>query len=414
MKKRVIGLVLSTVMLSSILMGCGGGTTSTEATEAPAATEVTEAADATEAPADIEATDIAESDTPAADAAGAYEPVDFSGTEVFGISPSGDAAGSIDDVQLTEEEKETIRSGNYTAAFCYHQLDNQVNLSKYEATCAVLEDLNIKVVSTTDAQSNADKLVDDLETTLALEPDVLFSMPYDPDVTAAAYKKIVDAGTKIVFMENIPTGFTEDQYVAMTNSDSYGNGKYAADILAREIGYEGKIAMVYYDAEFFTTNERDRGFKETMEASYPGIEIVDEYGFTSIDVVGASADAMFAEHPDLVGVYASWDIPAEDVIASAQAVGLNDLAITTVDLGDNSATLIASNGMIKGVGCPKAVETGTIEGLAAACGLLEKDIPKYLISASQPVARDNVLEAYNICFDIDTPEIVQEAYDSAE
>ncbi len=215
-------------------------------------------------------------------------------------------------------------------------------------------------------------------------------------------------------MENVPTGFTEDQYITMTNSDSYGNGKFAADILAREIGYSGKVAMVYYDADFFTTNERDRAFRETMAESYPDIEIVGEYGFTSIDVVGASADGMFAEHTDLKGVYASWDIPAEDVMASAQAVGLNDLVITTVDLGDNSATLIASDGMIKGVGCPKAVETGEIEGLAAACGLLGKDVPKYLVSASQAVARDNVLEAYQVCFNIDTPDMVKEAYDSAE
>ena len=387
MKKKLVSILLCAAMVSSMLLGCSGGKENSASDEKKE--EKTEAK-------------------------GDYAPIDFSGAEVFGISPTGEKAGSIKDVQLTDEEKNKIKEGNYTAAFCYHQLDNQVNISKYEATCKILEELNIKVLSTTDAQSNADKLVDDLETTLALKPDILFSMPYDPDVTAAAYKKFVDAGTKIVFMENIPTGFTDDQYITMTNSDSYGNGKYAADIMAREIGYKGKVAMVFYDAEFFTTNERDRAFRETMEKSYPDIEIVDEYGFTSIDVVGASADAMFAAHPDIDGVYASWDIPAEDVMASAQAVGRDDLVITTVDLGDNSATLIASDGMIKGVGCPKAVETGQIEGLAAVCGLLGKDIPKYIVSASQPVARDNIMEAYKTCFDIDTPDMVKKAYDSAK
>lgn len=386
MKKKVVSMLLCVAMVTSLAMGCAKETKEPEEKK----------------------------ETKSSGQSADYAAVDFSGTEVFGISPTGEKAGSIEDVQLTEEEKEKIRSGNYTAAFCYHQLDNQVNISKYDATVAILEDLNIEVLSTTDAQSNADKLVDDLETTLALKPDVLFSMPYDPDVTKAAYEKFVDAGTKIVFMENIPTGFTEDQYITMTNSDSYGNGKYAADIMAREIGYEGKVAMVYYDAEFFTTNERDRAFRETMKKSYPDIEIVDEYGFTSIDVVGASADALFAEHPDVAGVYASWDIPGEDVMASAQAVGRDDLVITTVDLGDNSATLIASDGMIKGLGCPKAVETGQIEALAAACGLLEKEIPKYIVSASQPVARDNIMDAYKVCFNIETPKMVKSAYDSTK
>ena len=395
--KKMLALILALTMVAGVLAGCGN---SANSDTTPPATD-------SQAPSQTEPQASEPSDT--AD----YPPVDYSGTVVYGVSPTGEAAGSIADVQLTEEEKEEIRAGNYTAAFCYHQLDNQVNISKYEATLAVLEDLNIEVLSTTDAQSDADKLVNDLETTLSLKPDILFSMPYDPDVTAAAYRKFVEAGTKIVFMENIPTGFTEDDYVTMTNSDSYGNGKYAADIMAQQLNYEGKVAMIYYDAVFFTTNERDRAFRETMAANYPNIEIVAEYGFTSIDVVGASADALFAQYPDIDGVYASWDIPAEDVIASANALGLNPV-ITCIDLGDNSATIIASDGMIKGLGCPKAVETGTIEGLAAGCALIGKEIPKYIVSASQAVSRENILEAYEICFNIEAPQVVVDAYNSVQ
>ena len=111
-------------------------------------------------------------------------------------------------------------------------------------------------------------------------------------------------------MENASADFTAgEDYVAVTNSDSYGNGMFAAMLLAESIGYEGKVAMVYYDADFFTTNERDRGFRETIEKYYPDIEIVAESGFTSIDVVGTVADGLFAQYPDIDGVYASWDIP---------------------------------------------------------------------------------------------------------
>jgi len=386
MKKKFVAILLCMVMITGMATAC---TTSSE-------------------------TEKSETTTSEETGSKDYAPVDFDSNDVFGVSPDGEAAGSIADVQLTEEEKEEIRNGNYTVAFCYHQLDNQVNQSKLEATKAVLEDLNMKVLSVTDAQSDPDKLVNDLETTLAMKPDVLISMPYDPDVTAATYRKFVEAGTKIVFLENVATGFEHGtDYATMTNSDSYGNGKYAADILAREIGYSGKVAMVYYDADFFTTNERDRAFRETM-ANYPDIEIVDEFGFTSIDVVGASADAMFAKYPDIDGVYASWDIPAEDVMASAQAVGHDDLVITTVDLGDNAATLIAKNGMIKGLGCPRAVETGTIEGLAAGCAVIGKELPSYIVSASQAVARDNILDAYKICYNIDPPKAVTDAYNSVK
>jgi ribose transport system substrate-binding protein len=402
--KKIVAVVVCLMLITAIFAGC-----SDTGAETPSATETAaqESAETSET--------VSEEASSEAPATSSYPPIDFNSTEVFGVGPDGSAAGSIDDVMLTDEEKQQVRDGGFTAAFCYHQLDNQVNQTKLQATLDVLEDLNIEVLSTTDAQSDPDKLVDDLETTLALHPDVLFSMPYDPDVTAAAYRKFADAGTKIVFMENVATGFEPGtDYVTMTNSDSYGNGKYAADIMARELGYEGDVALIFYDADFFTTNERDRAFRETIENDYPDINIIAEYGFTSIDVVGESADALFAQHPDVDGVYASWDIPAEDIIASAKAVGKDDLIITTVDLGDNSAALIASNGMIRGSGVPRAAETGTIEGYAAACALIGKEMPTYLCSPSQAVARDNILEAYKICFGIDAPQAVVDAYNSAE
>lgn len=340
-----------------------------------------------------------------------HEQIDYNNTTVFGnVGPDGSTPGGLNDVKLTDEEIAKVRAGNYTVAICYHQLDNQVNQSKLAACQKVLEDLNIKVVCVTDAQSDATKEVDDLGTALALKPDVLISMPYDVEVTKAAYQEFIDAGIPIIFMENASSDFVPGKdYVCITNSDSYGNGKYAAMLLAEALNFSGKVAMVYYDADFFTTNERDRAFRETI-AKYPGIELVDQVGFTSIDTVGTVADGLLAKHPDLNGVYASWDIPAMDVITSAKAVGMDNLKVTGVDLGDDSAYQIASKGMYCGTGCPKAVETGTIEGYAIACALLGKKIPTYLCSSSQPVAYANVLDAYHTCFQIDAPEAVQKAW----
>ena len=140
------------------------------------------------------------------------------------------------------------------------------DLKVMSKAAVMLEELGIEVVAVTDAQSDAVKEVDQLETALALNPDALLSMPYDVEVTKAAYQKYIDAEIPVVFMENASADFTAgEDYVAVTNSDSYGNGMFAAMLLAESIGYEGKVAMVYYDADFFTTNERDRGFRETIE-----------------------------------------------------------------------------------------------------------------------------------------------------
>ena len=326
-----------------------------------------------------------------------YPTIDFNNTTVYGdVGPDGSVPGGLEDVQLTDEEIQKVKDGNFKVAICYHQLDNQVNQSKLSACQEVLEELGIEVVAVTDAQSDAVKEVDQLETALALNPDALLSMPYDVEVTKAAYQKYIDAEIPVVFMENASADFTAgEDYVAVTNSDSYGNGMFAAMLLAESIGYEGKVAMVYYDAAFFTTNERDRGFRETIEKYYPDIEIVAESGFTSIDVVGTVAD-----------------IPATSVITSARAIGREDLKVTGVDLGDDSTYMIADQDMYVGASCPKAVETGKIEGYALACALIGKEIPTYLCSSVQPVSYDNVLEAYKSCFGIDAPDSVKEAWEA--
>ena len=394
MKRKLVALCLCLAMPAA-LAACGG-----EANSGSSSAGQTQGAENTEGESNVSA-DSAE-----------YEEIDLNNTKVWGdVGPDGSTPKGLEDVMLTDEEKEQVRAGNYKVAICYHQLDNQVNQSKLQAALDVFEDLNIEVVCTTDAQSDANKEVNDLESALALEPDLLLSMPYDVDITKAAYQQYIDAGIPIVFMENASSDFTAgEDYVCVVNSDSYGNGKYAAMLLAESLDYQGTVAMVYYDADFFTTNERDRAFRETI-ANYPNIEVVEETGFTSIDEVGTVADGLFASYPDVDGVYASWDIPASDVITSARAIGRDDLKVTGVDLGDESAYMIASRDMYYGTGCPKAVETGTIEAYACARALLGLEVPTYLVSSSQPVCYENVLDAYEICFDIEAPDDIKAAWE---
>ena len=393
MKRRLIALCLCLALPMS-LTACGGGETSDDSS-------VSQTSDSGANGSSSSSGDDTE-----------YEKIDLNNTKVWGdIGPDGSTPKGLEDVMLTDEQKEQVREGNYKVAICYHQLDNQVNQSKLQAALEVFEDLNIEVVCTTDAQSDANKEVNDLESALALEPDLLLSMPYDVDITKAAYQQYIDAGIPIVFMENASPDFTAgEDYACVVNSDSYGNGKYAAMLLAEALNYEGTVAMVYYDADFFTTNERDRAFRETI-ANYPNIEVVAETGFTSIDEVGTVADGLFASYPDVDGVYASWDIPASDVITSARAIGRDDLKVTGVDMGDESAYMIASRDMYYGTGCPKAVETGTIEAYACARTLLGLDVPTYLVSSSQPVCYDNVLDAYETCFNIEAPDDIKAAWE---
>ena len=340
-----------------------------------------------------------------------YPELNLNPTEAMSVNSEGVKAASPSEFILTDEEIETLKAGNYTAAFCYHTQSDTCNQNKLKAAEEMLESWGIEVVSVTDANFDAATQTSQIESTMALDPDVLFVMPYDADACASALDaNVKGTDTKLIFMENVATGYqAEKDYVGCASSDSYGNGKACADILEKEIGYKGTVAMMYYDLVYPVTNERDRGFRETIEKDYPDIEIVVESGFTDPNDTGTVADAILARYPDVDGVYASWDIPAEGMIASAESVGREDLIITCCDLGDTAAKSIATDGMIRGSGAPRSPEQGEAEALLAAYALLGKEMPStFATPPALPVIQSNVLDAYEISYGVKAPEWLQE------
>ncbi len=347
---------------------------------------------------------------------GQYPALDLNPKDALSVSIEGVKAISPAELTVTPEEAEKLRAGKYKVAFSYHTVSDQCNQTKLGAAREMLAGWGIDTVSVTDAKFKAEAQMSDIESIMALDPSVIFVMPVDPDTAAAALQSVKNTDTHIVFMENVATGFKAGvDYVASASSDSYGNGKAAADIMAKELNYKGKVAMLYYDMAYFVTNERDRGFKETIAKSYPEIEIVMEAGFTDVNNTGTVADAIFARFPDIDGIYGTWDIPAEGAIATARSLGREDVIITCCDLGDSAARMIAEGGMVRGTGAPRSYEQGQAEALIAAYALLGKKLPSTFVTPpALPVIRENVLDAYRTTYNAEPPQSLLDSYKRGE
>lgn len=392
MKKRIVAALMCMGLVALTLAGCGS-----QEKEGGQETAKEETGDTQEAEGEQEQKE--------------YPELNLNPTEAMSVNSEGIKAAPPSEFSLTDEEIAKLKEGHYTAAFCYHTQSDTCNQNKLKAAEELLNSWGIEVVSVTDANFDAATQTSQIESTMALDPDVLFVMPYDADACASALDaNVKGTDTKLIFMENVASGYKSgEDYVGCASSDSYGNGKACADILAKEIGYKGTVAMMYYDLVYPVTNERDRGFRETIENDYPDIEIVVESGFTDPNDTGTVADAILARYPDVDGVYASWDIPAEGMIASAESVGRDDLIITCCDLGDTAAKSIATNGMIRGSGAPRSPEQGQAEALLAAYALLGKDMPSTFVTPpALPVIQSNVLDAYNISYGVEAPDWLQE------
>ena len=334
--------------------------------------------------------------------------------KVLSKGPNGEEPEPADVAALTAEEIAKVKDLGATAAIVMHYGGNDWANAQVDGLKDQFAKLGIEVVAVTDANFKPDKQVSDLETVMAKKPDIIVSIPTDPVATASAYKKVAKTGTKLVFMDNVPQGLEAGKdYVSVVSADNYGNGVTSAHLMAKALGGKGEIGLIFHEADFFVTKQRYEGFKSTIEKEYPDVTIADEKGIAGPDFAGdaqGAANAMLTENPNLAGIWAVWDVPAEGVMAAARAAGRTDLKIATEDLGTNVAIALAKDQLVVGLGAQRPFDQGVTEALLGAGALIGKKAPAYVALSALPVEHENVLEAWKQVYHSDPPKDLADSF----
>ena len=333
---------------------------------------------------------------------------------VFSKGPNGEEPTAAEEVSLTEEELEQIRGMGATAAIVMHYGGNDWAVAQIAGLKDQFGKMGIEVIAETDAGFDPATQVSDIETTLARNPSIIVSIPTDPVATATAYRQAAEQGVQLVFMDNVPQGFTAgEEFVSIVSADNYGNGVASALIMGEALGGEGRVGVVFHAADFFVTRQRYDAFLATMAEQFPNIEIVAEQGIAGPDFAGQAdqvASAMLTQNPDLNGIWAVWDVPAEGVINAVRTAGrAEDVIVTTIDLGQNVAVALAQGEIITGLGAQRPFDQGVAEAMLAGYGLLGKEAPAYVALPALPVTQENVLEAWTQVYHQDPPAALAEA-----
>jgi ribose transport system substrate-binding protein len=333
--------------------------------------------------------------------------------KVLSKGPNGEDPSPVSSVSLTAEEVERIRGLKAKAAIVLHYTRNDWSQAQVAGLRSQFDKMGIDVIAVTDAGFRFQKQVADIEAVIAQNPQIIVSIPTDPVATAAAYRNASQQGIKLVFMDNVPSGFEAGKdYVSVVSADNYGNGVASAHLMAKFLNGKGQIGLIYHAADFFVTRQRYEAFKKTITEAYPGIQIVAEQGIREPDFYGdadKAASVMLTANQNLNGIWAVWDLLAEGVMSAARAAGKNDLVITTVDLGLNVAVEMARNGLVKGVGAQRPYDQGVTEALLAGYGLLGKPAPAYVALPALPVTRENLLAAWKTIYHTEAPASIQDS-----
>ena len=312
----------------------------------------------------------------------------------FALSPNGEKAVSAETVKITEEQYKKIKEMKLKAALLWAGSGEWYN-GMTDGVISEFEKMGVEVVAVSDAQFDPAQQATQIEIAMALKPDIILTLPVDPESGTIAYKPAVDAGVKIVFADNGVNNYKAgEHYVSIVTGDQYGMGRTCADLMAESISQKGKIGVIYFDVDYNVTNNRDNEFVRTILEQYPDIEIVDMKGFVEESATGEVASAMLAQNPDLNGIYVSWDVAAEPVLAEVRAAGRNDLKIITIDLGGNNDLDMAQKGNVYGKSADMPYQIGQTMAKLAALSTLKEEVPPYVVSDVIKMTRDNMIDSW--------------------
>jgi ribose transport system substrate-binding protein len=329
---------------------------------------------------------------------------------LVGQGPYGSEAAAPDSVALSDAELSEVQNQDFNVEIVFHYKgDTWVRLQR-EAIKKRAEELGMNITGIHYPDFSAEKQSNILETVAQKDNvDGIFSIPVDTAATVDAYQTVLDAGKEIVFMDNVADGFKHpNDYAGLVAADNRGMGIIGGRMMTSLID-SGKIIFLEFDVPFYVVDERETGAKQVLEES--GNYKIETYVFTDPGKVLQVAQDALTSNPDASGLWAPWvNAPGAQAIQAIRQSD-NDIPVTSCDLGERSAVLMAEGSPLKGVGSQQPYAQGLTEVRVMAKALLGKNTPSYIGLPSPPVARQNLLEMYPEILREESPESVTKHFE---
>ena len=404
MKRLLILVLCAALMLSTFaLVSC----TSTENGNAQQASPAESAA---AEPAAAEESQAAETNQSASDVGINIQPLVDDGSGVIlaignSPGPNGEDPVGVEAILnlISDEKKEEIKSAGYTAAISLHTTASDWSALQLQGIQAVLDEFNIELLASTDAEMQVDKQVSDLESIMAMKPDMIISFVLDAEAIGPIMTEATTNGIKIALIDAVPAGFTSPKdYAGMGTADNYANGAASAQALVDYLGGKGQIAMLNYVSSLFHTDARSQGARDVF-AQYPDIEIVAEQGVDGAEMAATTTESLLTAHPDIKAIWTVWDAPGMGAVGVIENMG-KDVKVATVDLSEDTAYSIASGGAMLATGAQHPYDQGIAEAMIGVAALAGIETPAYVVVPGEIVTKESLKDSWGRVFKTPLPD----------
>ncbi|MCC8180242.1 MAG: substrate-binding domain-containing protein [Planctomycetes bacterium] len=324
------------------------------------------------------------------------------------VGPQGEDPVPYTAVAPTDAQLAAAKAKGLKGVLLLHETTDFTNALQAGVKDAFVKaGVNLAVI--TDAGMDSNKQRTDIETSLALNPDFLITLILDPVSGAVALRQAIDQGVKVALISNLPSGFVHGRdYAGIVTDDLFAMGEAVAEMMADKLGGKGKVALMFHDADYYVTNQRDRAVRTVLKERYPGIEVVVERGIANPADGETLAGAILTQYPQVQAIYAPWDVIAEGVVAAARAAERRDLKIFTMDIGANNGLDMARGGNIAGVAADLPYDLGVAVANMGILAALGENTPPFVVVPAIKIDKDNLVEGWKQSLNVEPPKEIMD------
>lgn len=226
------------------------------------------------------------------------------------------------------------------------------------------------------ANQDLNKQLSDVEDFIVKGVDVIVLSPVDSKGVKAVIEKAQKAGIKVITVDVPANGVKVTSYIG---TDNYAGGVKAGELMAKELGDKGKVAIIDYPTVQSVVNRID-GFKKAI-GEHKGVEIVaQQTGITRAEAL-AAAQNMLQANPDIQGIFGFGDDAALAAAVAVKSAGLDSqVKVIGFDGMEEARKAVDTNPVMVGVIQQFPGEMGKRAVDTAIDVIAGKDVP-----AEQPI-----------------------------
>lgn len=327
------------------------------------------------------------------------------------IGPNNESPVSADTVKLSEAHLKEVKARNLKLAIVFHDIKSDFSKALISGVKKACAEYNISIISISDADFDVQKQSRDFADAIAGNPDIIISIILDAEEAAKALQPAVEKNIKISLLSNLPARFKHGRdYAGIVTDDLFGMGRYIAEMIGNSFaGKQGKVVLMYHDAPYYVTNQRDQAVKTVLSLSYANIEILGNVGIANPADGNEKALQILKEYPEVQAIYVPWDTIAEDVVEACKEAGRDDVQIFTIDLGIKNALNMVEGGNVKGIVADLPFDMGQALTRLAVLAVLGEETPPFITVPAIKVNKENIEKKWPEALNTELPEIIKQA-----